>query len=140
MCPAYRLRSIAGLQQDRECSSAGSPKELSISERQKVLDLLHADRFIDKAPTEVYGILLYEGKPGDGPHVSYFSGRDARLSFSMVQEICERADERGQIVLDGIPDNGRAEVPVGIDREIPQIDQPYEKLGTFRSSTFLWLI
>jgi putative transposase len=37
------------------------PRALSVSERQEVLDVLHTDRFIDKAPTEVYATLLDEG-------------------------------------------------------------------------------
>jgi len=36
-------------------------RSLSESERQGVLDVLHTDRFVDKAPTEVYAILLDEG-------------------------------------------------------------------------------
>jgi putative transposase len=37
------------------------PRALSADERQGVLDLLHADRFADQAPHEVYAILLDEG-------------------------------------------------------------------------------
>ncbi len=37
------------------------PRALSKSERQKVLDILHTERFVDKAPTEVYATLLDEG-------------------------------------------------------------------------------
>jgi putative transposase len=38
------------------------PRTLSISERQVVLDLLHAERFADQAPQEVYAALLDEGQ------------------------------------------------------------------------------
>lgn len=38
-----------------------SPRALSVFERQAVLDVLHTDRFVDKAPTEVYATLLDEG-------------------------------------------------------------------------------
>lgn len=38
------------------------PRALSSGERQGVLDILHADRFVDKAPQEVYATLLDEGK------------------------------------------------------------------------------
>jgi putative transposase len=38
-----------------------SPRALSTLERQEVLDALHTDRFVDKAPTEVYATLLDEG-------------------------------------------------------------------------------
>lgn len=37
------------------------PRVLSADERQGVLDLLHADRFADQAPHEVYATLLDEG-------------------------------------------------------------------------------
>jgi putative transposase len=37
------------------------PRTLSLIERQAVLDVLHTDRFVDKAPTEVYATLLDEG-------------------------------------------------------------------------------
>ena len=36
------------------------PRALSTLERQEVLDVLHTDRFMDKAPTEVYATLLDE--------------------------------------------------------------------------------
>lgn len=38
------------------------PRALSSDERQGVLDILHADRFTDKAPQEVYATLLDEGE------------------------------------------------------------------------------
>ena len=37
------------------------PRTLSSDEREAVLDILHSDRFVDKAPHEVYGTLLDEG-------------------------------------------------------------------------------
>jgi len=37
------------------------PRTLSVIERQEILDILHTDRFVDKAPTEVYATLLDEG-------------------------------------------------------------------------------
>jgi putative transposase len=37
------------------------PRTLSLIERQAVLDILHTDRFMDKAPAEVYATLLDEG-------------------------------------------------------------------------------
>jgi len=37
-----------------------SPLSLSFEERSEVLDILHADRFIDKAPREIYAALLDE--------------------------------------------------------------------------------
>jgi len=38
-----------------------SPRALSADERQGVLDILHTNRFVDKAPQEVYATLLDEG-------------------------------------------------------------------------------
>jgi putative transposase len=40
---------------------AGSPRALAPAERQRVLDVLHAPRFADLAPAEVYATLLDEG-------------------------------------------------------------------------------
>lgn len=37
------------------------PRALSALERQEVLEVLHTDRFIDRAPAEVYASLLNEG-------------------------------------------------------------------------------
>jgi putative transposase len=37
------------------------PRTLSESERKQVLDILHTERFVDKAPIEVYATLLDEG-------------------------------------------------------------------------------
>ena len=39
-----------------------SPRALSLAERQKVLELLHSERFMDAAPREVYAALLEEGQ------------------------------------------------------------------------------
>lgn len=39
-----------------------SPRALSLDERKEVLDILHTDRFVDKAPQEVYATLLDEGQ------------------------------------------------------------------------------
>ena len=45
---------------EKEPSSRFSPLALSFEERNDVLDILHADRFIDKAPQEIYATLLDE--------------------------------------------------------------------------------
>ena len=37
------------------------PLALSEQEQQSVLDILHSERFIDKAPLEIYATLLDEG-------------------------------------------------------------------------------
>ena len=38
------------------------PRALSVEERQRVLSLLHEERFCDQAPAEVYATLLDEGR------------------------------------------------------------------------------
>jgi len=38
------------------------PRTLSSGERQRVLDLLHGERFVDSAPAQVYATLLDEGR------------------------------------------------------------------------------
>jgi len=40
----------------------GPPRSLSVIERQEILGVLHTDRFVDKAPAEVYATLLDEGR------------------------------------------------------------------------------
>ena len=38
------------------------PRALSVGEKQAVLEILHSERFVDRAPHEVYATLLDEGK------------------------------------------------------------------------------
>jgi hypothetical protein len=38
------------------------------------------------------------------------------------QAFAERLDQERQVILDGIPDDGRALVPTSMDREVAQID------------------
>ena len=45
----------------RERVSSVPPLALSDQEQQAVLDILHSERFIDKAPREIYATLLDEG-------------------------------------------------------------------------------
>lgn len=53
-----RLRGETG----KKPATRSKPRRaLSKSERQKVLDILHTERFVDKAPTEIYATLLDEG-------------------------------------------------------------------------------
>jgi putative transposase len=55
----YRKRTVKPLsQKDR----IASPRALKPGERQVVLDTLHSERFVDKAPQEVYATLLDEDK------------------------------------------------------------------------------
>jgi putative transposase len=43
---------------------APQPRALQATERQQVLEVLHAERFWDQAPASVYATLLDEGLPG----------------------------------------------------------------------------
>ena len=56
---------------DRIVSRPQTPRALKIGERQEVLDLLHGERFMDKAPREVYATLLDEGAYLCSPSTMY---------------------------------------------------------------------
>lgn len=55
-----QARKDAPSVEPKQCMN--SPRALSADERQGVLDILHTDRFVDKAPYEVYATLLDEGQ------------------------------------------------------------------------------
>jgi len=54
-------RRLADKPNEEPKDRSESPRALSASERQQVLSTLHTERFVDKAPTEVYATLLDEG-------------------------------------------------------------------------------
>jgi putative transposase len=54
----YRSRGSAGMERPSKPSS----RALSPEEKQQVLDILHSERFVDKAPQEIYAVLLDEGR------------------------------------------------------------------------------
>ncbi len=56
----YRWKGQDGTQ-EKEKSRPVSPLALSVEEQNVVLDVLHSDRFVDRAPQEVYAALLDEG-------------------------------------------------------------------------------
>jgi len=58
----YRLRSQRNTPQPELQKRPSPPRALSAQERQGVLDVLHSERFMDKAPQEVYAALLDEGQ------------------------------------------------------------------------------
>jgi len=62
------------------------PRTLSTDERQEVLDILHTDRFVDKAPQEVYATLLDEG-------VYHCSIRTMYRILDANQEVKERRNQ-----------------------------------------------
>lgn len=57
--PTYYRR--LGARDEKATSRPAPPRALTAMERQEVLDVLHTERFVDKAPTEVYATLLDEG-------------------------------------------------------------------------------
>jgi putative transposase len=62
------------------------PRALTVQEREQVLEVLHTDRFVDRAPTEVYAKLLDEG--------TYLcSSRTMYRILSDAEEVRERRDQ-----------------------------------------------
>jgi putative transposase len=57
--PTYYRRFDA--YKEKASTRPAPPRALSTNERQEILDMLHAERFVDKAPAEVYATLLDEG-------------------------------------------------------------------------------
>ena len=57
----YRRRAISNRDASVPQRRPAPPRTLSTEEREEVLDILHSERFQDKAPHEVYATLLDEG-------------------------------------------------------------------------------
>lgn len=79
---------------ENECPAPGptsSPIALSPEERQEILDQLHSERFIDRAPAEVYNTLLDEG-------VYLGSVRTYYRILAANQEVKERRAQRRHTV------------------------------------------
>ena len=74
-----RLRAPAAITRRRP----GPPRALTVPQRQTVLDLLHAPRFADQAPAEIYATLLDEG-------VYHCSIRTMYRLLGANGEVCER--------------------------------------------------
>jgi putative transposase len=74
------------LRPGRSAAGRRPPRKLSELERREVLDVLHEERFVDLAPSEVYGTLLDEGR--------YFcSMRTMYRILEENQEVRERRDQ-----------------------------------------------
>ncbi len=73
--------------QEKEPSCRLSPLALSFAERSEVLDLLHTDRFVDKAPREIYAALLDEK--------SYFCS--VRTMYRILEKEGELKERRRQV-------------------------------------------
>ena len=82
--PTYYRR--LGARDERAVSRPAPPRALSPDERQQVLDILHTERFVDKAPTEVYATLLDEG-------VYHCSIRTMYRVLEEAGEVRERRDQ-----------------------------------------------
>jgi putative transposase len=80
-------RRLAAENDHADAARPVPPRALSVLERQNVLDVLHTDRFIDKAPTEVYATLLDEGTY----HCS------ARTMYRILAKAGEVRDRRDQV-------------------------------------------
>jgi putative transposase len=82
----YRLRAQRKRPAAEPPKRPSPPRALRAEERQQVLDVLHSEKFVDKAPQEVYAALLDEGH--------YFcSIRTMYRLLEMHQEIKERRDQ-----------------------------------------------
>jgi putative transposase len=57
----YRRRAGSKAEAIEPAGKSPSPRALQPGEKQAVLDILHSERFVDKAPHEVYASLLDEG-------------------------------------------------------------------------------
>jgi len=83
--PTYYRRLGAGIE-EKPAPRHIPPRALSTLERQEVLDVLHTERFVDKAPTEVYATLLDEG-------IYHCSVRTMYRVLDEAGEIRERRDQ-----------------------------------------------
>ena len=63
------------------------PRALGAEERQAVIDMLHSERFADKAPAEVWAILLDEG--------TYLCSR--RTMYRILEKADEVRERRNQL-------------------------------------------
>ena len=64
------------------------PRALSAEEREKVIEVLHSDRFADKAPQEVYATLLDEG--------TYYCS--IRTMYRILEDHGEIKERRNQLM------------------------------------------
>lgn len=81
----YRERSKRHLKLVGPKALSASPRALSSDERQNVLDILHSERFVDKAPPQIFATLLDEG-------AYHCSIRTMYRILEENQEIRERRD------------------------------------------------
>ena len=82
-CGFYRWQQP----REKEPSRRLSPLALSYEERNEVIDVLHEDRFVDKAPQEIYATLLDEEK--------YFCS--TRTIYRILEKEGEVKERRNQL-------------------------------------------
>jgi len=58
----YRTQTLRATPSAEPHKRPSPPRALSYDEQQGVLNILHTERFVDKAPYEVYATLLDEGQ------------------------------------------------------------------------------
>ena len=83
--PTY-YRQLESKIEEMPAPRPAPPRTLSVIERQAILDVLHTDRFVDKAPTEVYATLLDEG-------IYHCSVRTMYRILDDASEVRERRDQ-----------------------------------------------
>jgi putative transposase len=83
--PTY-YRQLESKIEEMPAPRPAPPRTLSVIERQAILDVLHTDRFVDKAPTEVYATLLDEG-------IYHCSVRTMYRILDDAGEVRERRDQ-----------------------------------------------
>jgi putative transposase len=79
-------RQLGAKSEDTPSVRPAPPRALSEIERQEILDVLHTDRFIDKAPAEVYATLLDED--------TYLCS--IRTMYRILEEVGEVRERRDQ--------------------------------------------
>ena len=83
----YRRRAIRKTAPRLHQKRPAPPRTLPSEERQAVLDILHSERFQDKAPHEVYATLLDEG--------AYYCS--IRTMYRILEENSEVKERRNQL-------------------------------------------
>jgi putative transposase len=71
LAPASYYRALRPPAEPQPRSPKSSPRALVPSERQRTLELLHAPRFVDRSPHQVYATLLDEGQYLCSPRTMY---------------------------------------------------------------------
>lgn len=82
-------RRLGAKTEDIPAVRPSPPRSLSAVERHKILDVLHTDRFVDKAPAEVYATLLDED--------AYLCS--IRTMYRILEKVGEVRERRDRLVI-----------------------------------------